>query len=93
MLRAYHECSGLVDLLLSDVVLPRMNGCQLAQTLLEMSPNLQIVLMSGYLQPSALCVTSPFRNEYLDKPFTIAALLHRIREVLDRNPLRTAASA
>ena len=86
-LRAYHACSGPVDLLLSDVVLPGISGYQLGQILFDLCPHLPMLLMSGYLQPSALCEGSPFRREYLAKPFSIATLLHRIREVLDRNPL------
>jgi DNA-binding NtrC family response regulator len=89
-LQAYHARSGSVDLLLSDVVLPGISGYQLAQILQEVCPQLPVLLVSGYLEPSALCETSPFRREYLAKPFSIATLLHRIREVLNRNPLDIA---
>jgi len=51
-------------------------------------PQVRIVLMSGYMEQLALCQLSPYRTEYLAKPFSIATLLQRVREALDRNPFR-----
>jgi len=72
-----------VDLLLTDVVMPEMNGRELAARLLERRPDLKVVYMSGYtgdaidgsggLEPGAILI---------QKPFTPRTLLRRVREAL-----------
>lgn len=72
--------SGMIDLLLADMVMPGMTGRELAKQVLELRPSVRIVYMSGY-EPRTDEPTNPvvlFR-----KPFTGAALLEKIREVLD----------
>ena len=86
-LDAYHCYSHSVDLLLTDVVMSGMCGRELAQTLFALSPELRIMLMSGYAEQLALCKLSPYRTEYLPKPFSAPTLLRRVRQVLDQNPL------
>jgi two-component system cell cycle sensor histidine kinase/response regulator CckA len=82
-----------VDLLLADVVMPGISGHELAQQFFVLYPQVRIVLMSGYMEQLALCQLSPYRKEYLAKPFSIATLLQRVREVLDRDPFDFGASA
>jgi two-component system, cell cycle sensor histidine kinase and response regulator CckA len=92
-LEAYRESLVPVDLLLADVVMPGISGHELAQKFFLLYPQVRIVLMSGYMEQLALCQLSPYRTEYLAKPFSIATLLQRVREVLDRNPFDFGASA
>jgi CheY-like chemotaxis protein len=82
-LDAYHQCSVPVDLLLSDVVMPEISGHALAQSLFALCPHIRIMLMSGYIDRLSPRELSPFRKEYLAKPFSISTLLKRIREALD----------
>jgi CheY-like chemotaxis protein len=74
-----------IDLLLTDVVMPRMSGRELANRLQSSRPRTAILYMSGYTDDAVI------RNgvlaedmAFIHKPFTIAALAQRVREVLDR---------
>jgi signal transduction histidine kinase len=76
---------GRIDLLLTDVIMPQMNGRELAELLTKHRPELRVVYMSGYaedvivhqgsLDPSLILV---------EKPFTPAVLARTVREVLDQ---------
>jgi signal transduction histidine kinase len=73
-----------VDLLLTDVVMPGMNGRELAQHLSVIKPNLRVLFMSGYLDD--ICVNrgmDPHRTTFLQKPFTPDVLLRTVRALLD----------
>jgi CheY-like chemotaxis protein len=92
-LEAYCKFSDPPELLLADIVLPGISGRDLAQSLLVLCPHLRIMLMSGYAEQLLLRELSPYPEEYLAKPFSIATLLERVRNALDRNPFDFGASA
>jgi len=73
------------QLLLSDVILPRIGGPELAQRLRKQQPGLKVLFASGYTN-EALSERNILSEgvEFLRKPFSAAALLKRVREVLDR---------
>jgi two-component system cell cycle sensor histidine kinase/response regulator CckA len=86
-----HATSERIDLLLSDLVMPRMNGQQLAERMAEARPGLRVLLMSGYPDRVAPGVDADPRFEFLSKPFQPAVLARRVRECLDRGgPGRSA---
>jgi CheY-like chemotaxis protein len=90
-LRTYDRLAGEVDLLIADVVLPGKSGRALANELRECSPNLAVLLISGY----ALGADEARRwgDEYLPKPFSAESLLAKVRQVLDgRKPDPIASS-
>jgi two-component system cell cycle sensor histidine kinase/response regulator CckA len=73
-----------IDLLLTDVVMPDLNGRALAERLSERTPGLRILFMSGYSDEAVhrhgvLGESAAF----LEKPFTERALTRKVREVLD----------
>src|SRR6266849_3373557 len=82
--------SGLLDLLLTDVVMPGMNGRVLAEQLSDRQPGLKVLFMSGYTDSfiAGHGVLQPGTN-LLHKPFTEEDLVAKVREVLDsgRKPL------
>ncbi len=76
------EYPGVIDMLLTDVVMPEMGGFDLAQELLKSRPQTKVLFISGYtglsgFDPSQL----PAGAGFLQKPFTLNALLAKVREV------------
>ena len=73
-----------MDLLLTDVAMPGMNGRELAQHLCVIKPNLRVLFMSGYLDDiSVNRGMNPHRTTFLQKPFTPDVLLRTVRALLD----------
>jgi PAS domain S-box-containing protein len=78
---------GPVHLLLTDVVMPGMNGFELAERLRESHPGMKVLFMSGYSEEAVARhgLLDPDRN-FLPKPFTPVALAGKMREILDAGP-------
>jgi len=75
-----------VDLLLTDVIMPNMNGTRLYATLSEIIPNLKVIYMSGYEDTEIKQLgTSASDAVFLKKPFTISGLLKTIYQSI-KNP-------
>ena len=75
-----------IDLVLSDVIMPGMNGRQLAEAMHDQCPHVKAVLMSGYTD-SAMAHKG-FQEPgvaFLEKPFSPEALTRKVREVLDES--------
>ena len=70
-----------VDLLLTDVIMPKVNGLVLAQRLLQTRPGIGVLYMSGYVERSMLLAKHP-ESILLQKPFTPDALIAAVRQVL-----------
>jgi two-component system cell cycle sensor histidine kinase/response regulator CckA len=81
---AQEHTAGEIRLLLSDIVMPRMNGIELARRFREMYPDTRILLMSGYADEPDLRQALPDPTiEFIPKPFTPQELAEKEREVLD----------
>ena len=73
-----------IDVLLIDVVMPRLNGKELARTIQSHHPEMKIILISGY--PDDFLARHGVPTEkirYLKKPFTATALLDTVRDELN----------
>jgi CheY-like chemotaxis protein len=92
-LEAHRRLSTPIDLLLADVVMPGMSGCDLAAEFQSLRPRIRVLLMSGYTVQLAWCHLSPYAKTYLAKPFSERVLLRKVREVLDANPCDWGALA
>jgi two-component system, cell cycle sensor histidine kinase and response regulator CckA len=78
------ECPDDVDLLLSDVVMPEVNGRVLAERLAAVTPSLRVLFMSGYSDEAVYRhgEISPDAS-FIEKPFTDRTLARKVRDVLD----------
>jgi PAS domain S-box-containing protein len=83
-IRIHQSHADAIHLLLTDVVMPEMNGPQLAAQLQAGRPGMEVLFMSGYTG-SALALEGggEFGGAFLAKPFTPDGLSRRVREVLD----------
>jgi two-component system cell cycle sensor histidine kinase/response regulator CckA len=75
-----------IDLLLTDVVMPEMNGPALAQRLVAKKPELRILFISGYADAANPAALSGPHVGFLAKPFQASALTRAVRDLLDRAP-------
>jgi PAS domain S-box-containing protein len=78
------ERNASIDVLLTDVVMPGLNGLELAKQLVEQRPTLKVIYMSGYTE-EAIVRRGGLHPVIgvLDKPFTTETLVRKFREVLD----------
>ena len=83
-LSAAEKHDGIIDLLLTDVVMPGMSGVDLAERIQAARPGIRVLFMSGYAprELSRRGADSP-KMTSLAKPFAHEGLLRRVREVLD----------
>jgi CheY-like chemotaxis protein len=74
-----------IDLVITDVVMPRMTGRELAERLTSSNPQIRVLFMSGY--PGSLVDQHGLLErgfDLLEKPFTPGTLITRVRQALDR---------
>jgi signal transduction histidine kinase len=76
-----------ISMVLTDVIMPGMNGSELVAALRTELPGLRALFMSGY-SASVLAPRGVLEPgvEFLEKPFTVEALARRVRQVLDQPP-------
>jgi two-component system, cell cycle sensor histidine kinase and response regulator CckA len=91
-LRIVNERKVVIDLLLTDVIMPGMSGPALAKQVRSLRPQTKILYMSGYsgeFQPDMLTPGVSF----IQKPFTVADLARKIRKMLAAKPQETPVDA
>jgi len=85
-LEVLESSSSQIDLVLTDVVMPKMGGRELVQKIEEIYPYLKVIFMSGY--PSDMTDEGAVDDEsgevnMIYKPFTREELFSKIREIID----------
>jgi hypothetical protein len=77
--RIAKEHDGPLHMLITDIVMPLMNGFHLVERILPLRPTIKVVLMSAY----SVSGVSARGDRYLPKPFTVEDLCRTVRETLD----------
>jgi PAS domain S-box-containing protein len=83
-LRVCKEHDGQIDLMVTDVIMPKMGGREAAKRLQPLYPQMKVIYMSGYTDDAIVHhgVLEPGLN-FLEKPFTPEGLARKVRKVLD----------
>lgn len=87
-LKLVEKVGKFIQLVLSDIGLPKMNGYILAKQAKDLYPHLKILLMTGYQEPEVKKITGAFQMySTLEKPFNPYKLLSKVRTLLDQKEL------
>jgi len=91
-LRVAQNCQEIIDILITDVVMPGMGGRELAKKLLLARPGVRVLYLSGYTEDAVVHqgALGP-ASAFLQKPFTLQSLAKKVRDVL--NSKRASAAA
>jgi PAS domain S-box-containing protein len=91
---AANEHEGRIELMLTDVIMPLMNGPEVARRQASLRPEMKVLFMSGYTDGSLSQkgLLEP-GTELLQKPFPPSALLERVRKALDAEPGASASAS
>ncbi len=84
-LRVSEEYEGQINLMITDVVMPKMSGGEVAERLQSLRSEMKVIYMSGYTDNAIVHhgVLAPGLN-FIEKPFTPEGLARKVREVLDK---------
>jgi PAS domain S-box-containing protein len=82
------ECGSSIQLLLTDLIMPGMNGREVAETLHKNYPGLRVLFMSGHIPDLVMQsgIIDPESSNFIEKSFSMDALGHKVRHVLDQPP-------
>lgn len=84
---------GPYDLLVTDMVMPRVDGAQVIREARKLLPNLPVICISGYTEESVLKeVESLDKLRFLSKPFSLKQLAGAVKEAIDRNAAKPDGS-
>jgi two-component system, cell cycle sensor histidine kinase and response regulator CckA len=88
------EYAGPIDMLVTDVIMPRLNGSEVAERLLEQRPEMTILFTSGYTD-DAIAQHGVLDDDvnFLQKPYRPDELARRVRTLLDEDATRRAHTA
>ena len=91
-IKVYAECERKIDLVMTDMVLPGRTGEQLGHDLREQSPEVVVLVTSGYFNPEFETEKPEFHTYFLAKPYSRRTLLEKIEKILGAASLSRAAS-
>jgi YesN/AraC family two-component response regulator len=87
-LRVRESAEGMIDLLVTDIVMPGLGGLELAEKVREVEPEVKVLFISGYAGDSTNALISGVEDRgmlFLQKPFPTSVLGKQVREILDRD--------
>ena len=90
--KVYDECNHRIDLVITDMVLPGGTGRQLGQDLRQRSPEIVVLVTSGYFNPEYETETPESRTNFLAKPYSMRTLISKIEKILVAEPPKRAVT-
>jgi two-component system, cell cycle sensor histidine kinase and response regulator CckA len=84
---------GPIELLITDMVMPDLNGRDLSKRLLAIYPALRVIYMSGYTDDEIIRRGLEANNRFVEKPFTVETLACAVRSALDDQSMPERRSA
>jgi DNA-binding response OmpR family regulator len=82
---AFEQRGGEIDMVVLDVMMPRMGGRLAFFKMRELDPTIPVLIMSGYSTEEDIQVmVDAGVNGFIEKPFVLTDLLSKVREILDR---------
>ena len=91
-LKVYEECGQKVDLVMTDMVLPGRTGQQLGQDVRARSPEVAVLVTSGYGEAEYETESPDTRTYFLAKPYSRRVLVEKIEAILQVGLLHHAAT-
>ncbi|MCB1453487.1 MAG: response regulator, partial [Rhizobiaceae bacterium] len=86
-LEVFNELEGKVDIVVSDVVMPEMDGPTLLTELRKLQPDIRFIFVSGYAEDAfAKSLPADAKFGFLPKPFSLKQLATTVKDMLDREP-------
>jgi two-component system cell cycle sensor histidine kinase/response regulator CckA len=77
------ENGAQINLVVTDMLMPRMGGRELVERLHEKAPDMKVLYISGYTEDAAVYARDlPPGTGFLQKPFTLGSLLEKVKEIL-----------
>jgi DNA-binding NtrC family response regulator len=91
-MQAFDDCHFVIDLVMTDMILPGATGQQLGSVLRQRSPKLIVLVTSGYTNPEYEVEVPESRTYFLSKPYSRKTLIEKIEKILGDKPQAQAAS-
>jgi two-component system cell cycle sensor histidine kinase/response regulator CckA len=86
---ALERHGGKIDLVVSDVMMPEMDGPTLFKELRKRHPDIKIIFVSGYAEDAfQKSLPTPDKYDFLPKPFTLKQLVAQVKDTMSRSPLQ-----
>jgi two-component system cell cycle sensor histidine kinase/response regulator CckA len=82
-LQLFRGAPDAIQLVLTDVMMPKMGGIELARRVSRLRPDIRIVFMSGYSDDPVVRTIERSSSIFLPKPFTASLLMDKVRNTLD----------
>lgn len=89
-IQEFEKLDGSIDVLITDLTMPKMNGKQLADTLWQRKPDLKVIFISGYCPDT---VPERYSANFLQKPFGSEDLAGKLAEIMRSPAIRPSATA
>ena len=91
-MKVYEECGRKIDLVMTDMVLPGRTGQQLGQDVRQRSPEIAVLVTSGYGEAAYETESQEARTYFLAKPYSRRALVEKIETILGTGLKQQAAT-